>query len=152
MTKLLPVPDDRPVQAIAIGNPNIADASAINLHAIAITGKGSGLTNVILFAGDGKEISNTKIQVVGADAYRSGYYIRERHEVRVISMWGGTGGKEKSEKEKPTDRRYLCANNCGAIEVDEPHSLNPTGTTNAPVDTTTSKIIKSLETPPGPEK
>ena len=34
------------VQAIVIGNPNIADASAINLQAIAITGKGAGLTNV----------------------------------------------------------------------------------------------------------
>jgi Flp pilus assembly secretin CpaC len=86
MTKIVPVKADRPVQAIVIGNPNIADASAINLGAIAITGKGAGLTNVILFDAEGKPISNTKIQVVEADAYRGGYYVRERHEVRVSSM------------------------------------------------------------------
>jgi hypothetical protein len=146
MTKILPVDDSQPVQAIAIGNPNIADASAINLYAIAITGKGAGLTNVILFDGRGKKISDTKIQVVGADAYRGDHYVRERHEVRVLSMWGGPSS---NREEKPIDRRYLCAHNCGTIRVDEPVSLNPPGNTSAAVGTITSKTITTAPTPQG---
>ena len=56
-----------------------------------MTGKGAGLTNFILFDAEGNEISNTTIQVVGADAYIGGEdaYVRKRHEVRVFSTWGG---------------------------------------------------------------
>jgi hypothetical protein len=141
MTKILrvPVKADRPVQvqAIVIGNPNVADASAINLGAIAITGKGAGLTNVILFDAEGNPISNTRIQVVEANAYRGSDYVRERHEVRVLSMWGGPS----TNKEEPIVRRYLCARNCGAIEVDEPAALNPPGNTSAATVPTNKSII-----------
>jgi len=148
MTKIVPVKADRPVQAIVIGNPNVADASAINLRAIAITGKGAGLTNVILFDGEGKKISNTRIQVVEADAYRDGDYPRARHEVRIISMWGGASSKKE---EKLEERRYICAHNCAAIQIDEPLSLNPPGNTSAAVNTTTSKTITTAPTPQGSE-
>ncbi len=146
MTKIVPVKADRPVQAIAIGNPNIADVSAINLGAIAITGKGAGLTNVILFDAEGKEISNSSIQVVGADVYRGSDYVRERHEIRVGSMWGGPSGN----KEEPKVRRYLCARNCGAIEVDEPAALNPPGNTSAATVPTNKSIITYTNSRPSP--
>jgi Pilus formation protein N terminal region len=142
MTKILPA--DRPVQAIAIGNPNIADASVINLGAIAITGKGAGLTNVILFDAEGKEIFNSSIQVVGADAYRGSNYVKERHEIRVVSLWGGPSS---NKEEKPEDRRYLCAQNCSAVQYEHPIELNPPGNTSAPVGTTTSKTLTNLQTP-----
>jgi hypothetical protein len=145
MTKIVPVPDDRPVQAIVIGNPNIADASAINLYAIAITGKGAGLTNFVLFDQKGTVISNTKIQVVGADAYRDDDIVRARHEIRVLSMWGGPSNKG----EAPKDRRYLCRQNCSTIQVDEPTALNPPGTTSASI-ASTSKWSITEPTPQGP--
>jgi hypothetical protein len=148
MTKIVPVPADRPVQAIVIGNPNIADASAINLKAIAITGKGAGLTNFVLFDREGKPISNTKIQVVEADAYRRGASVRERHEIRIVRMWAGPSGSNKEDA--PKDRRYLCAQNCSAIRVDDPIELNPPGNTSAAVGTTTSTTITTLPTPQGP--
>jgi len=154
MTKILrvPVKADRPVQvqAIVIGNPNIADASAINLGAIAITGKGAGLTNVILFDGEGNPISNTRIQVVEADAYRGDGIVRVRHEIRVLRMWNGASAK-KDEDELPKDRRYLCAQNCSAIRIDEPIALNPPGNTSAAIGTTTSKTITTVPTPQGSE-
>ncbi len=138
MTKIVPVPAGL-VQAIVIGNPNIADASAINLKAIAITGKGAGLTNFVLFDREGKPISNTKIQVVEADAYRRGASVRERHEIRIVRMWGGPSGSNKEDA--PKDRRYLCAQNCSAIEVDEPAALNPPGNTSAATVPTNKSII-----------
>jgi len=155
MTKILrvPVKADRPVQvqAIVIGNPNIADASAINLGAIAITGKGAGLTNVILFDGEGNPISNTRIQVVEADAYRGDGIVRVRHEIRVLRMWNGASAK-KDEDELPRDRRYLCAQNCSAMRIDEPVPLNPPGTTNAAVGTATTKTITTAPEAPPPGK
>ncbi|SRR5579875_1166912 len=144
MTKIVPVPPNRRVQAIIIGNPNIADASPVNVNAIAITGKGTGLTNVILFDGEGEEIFNEKIQVVGADAYKAGN-VRERHEVRVVSIWGGASSRRKEE---PNLRRYLCAQNCSTIELDKPVELNPPGNTSAAVGGPASAAIAA---PPGPE-
>lgn len=144
MTKIIPVQNDHPVQAIVIGNPNIADASAINLRAIAVTGKGAGLTSFILFDAEGNEISNMTIQVVGADAYIQGKSVKKRREVRVISTWKGPS----SPNEAPDDRRYLCAENCSAVQVEQPHELNPPGNTSAAVGTTTiQKIISSSTSP-----
>jgi hypothetical protein len=159
MTKIVPVPAGRQIQAIVIGNPNIADASAINLRMIAITGKGPGLTNFILFDQSGDEISNTSIQVVDASTYRPGDHVRARHEIRVVSMWKGPsatgGGMGSKEDDLPKDRRYLCAQNCSAMRVDEPTALNPPGNTSAPIGTT-GKTIQTLpaggENPgPGPQ-
>jgi hypothetical protein len=141
MTKIVKVDPKCPVQSIAIGNPNLADVSAINLGAIAVTGKAVGLTNFLLFDTEGKEISDTVIQVVEADAYRHPDKVhpdrvKERNEVRVFSMWAGPSGKE----DKPIDRKYLCGGqNCSTIQVIEPTALNPPGNTSAAVGTTTQK-------------
>ena len=148
MTKIVPVSADRLVQAIVIGNPNIADASVINLGAIAITGKGAGFTNFVLFDAEGKEISSTIIQVVDAGAYRDGDNVRARHEIRVVSMWRGPSAQKDTE-DLPKDRRYLCAQQIGAIRVDEPESSNPPGNTSAAVSPTNKSIItySSPQTP-----
>jgi hypothetical protein len=136
MTKIVKVDPKRPVQSIAIGNPNLADVSAINLGAIAVTGKAVGLTNFLLFDTDGKEISDTVIQVVEADAYRPGDNVKGRHEVRVFSMWAGPSGKV----DKPIDRKYICSGqNCSTVQVIEPTALNPPGNTSAAVGTVTQK-------------
>jgi hypothetical protein len=144
MTKI--VKPCRSVQAIAIGNPNIADASPIDLYAIAITGKGVGLTNFILFDEEGKEISNTRIQVVGADVYSDRDYVKARREIRVFSTWGGPSHPDQT----PDDRRYLCAQNCSAIQVEKPIELNPLGNTSAPVGPTSTQKIISTSTVPSP--
>jgi hypothetical protein len=146
MTKIVKVNPNRPVQSIAIGNPNIADVSAINLGAIAVTGKGIGLTNFILFDVEGKEISDTVIQVVEAEAYRDGGNVTGRqHEIKVFSMWGG-------KLDTPDERRYLCsAQNCSTIQVVHPIELNPPGNTSAAVGTTTSKTISTVPTPEAPQ-
>jgi hypothetical protein len=136
------------IQAIVIGNPNVADASAININTIAITGKGAGLTNFILFDDQGQEVSNTNVQVVDANAYRSSDNVRARHEIRVSRMWRGASIKENKD-ELPRERRYLCAQNCATIQVEEPTALNPPGNTSAPVGAT-SKSLYTFPSPQGP--
>jgi hypothetical protein len=139
MTKIVKV--CKPFQAIVNGNPSIADVSAINLNSIAITGKGAGLTNFVLFDEEGKVISNTKIQVVNGTDYRA-YDVRARHEVRVVFF----------DKGEPAERRYICGQGCSAAAIDKPEALNPPGGTNAPtVPTTKSEVIYSnAPAPPGP--
>jgi Pilus formation protein N terminal region len=147
MTKIVKVDKNRPVQAIAIGNPSLADVSAINLGAIAVTAKAVGMTNFILFDADGKEISDTIIQVVEADAYRRGDNVKGRHQVKVFSMWLGPSGKE----DKPIERRYLCGGqNCSTVEIETPLELNPPVNSSAATGTTTSTPFTTLPTPQGP--
>src|SRR5262249_27259429 len=50
-------------QAVTIGNPNIASVSAINMSTIAVTGKGVGRTNLILFDENGETVLEVDIQV-----------------------------------------------------------------------------------------
>lgn len=121
MVTILRLTQGRTFKNIVIGNPNIADASAINLGAIAITGKGVGLTNLILFDEEGNPFSNWKIQVVQGNALVGARYVEERREIRVMSLWGGAAGGTSI----PKDRRYLCAENCSQAQLDEPKDLNP---------------------------
>jgi hypothetical protein len=136
------------VQSIVVGNPNIVDATAINLNAIAITGKGVGLTNVILFDGEGKRISDRRIQVVEAEVYEAGGHVEAGSEVRVVSLWDGPSAQAQGggSKQMPKDRRYLCAPACSYMQIDEPIPLNPPGNTAAPV---ASKGESLAPTPPG---
>lgn len=136
MTKILKV--DRSFQVMVLGNPNVANASAINLGLIAITGKGPGMTNLVLFDQDGQEISTTNIQVVRASDFMAGEHARARHEVRVVVF--DTKGRVLP------DRRYLCAQNCGEIDIDDPAALNPPGNTSQAIGTTTSRTSVGLPT------
>lgn len=135
MTKILKV--DRPFQVMVLGNPNVANTSAINLSLIAITGKGAGMTNLVLFDQEGQEISTTTIQVVPASDFIAGEHVITRHEVRVMGF--DTKGREP-------DRRYLCGRNCGEIDVDGPTELNPPGNTSQRIGTTTSRTSVGLPT------
>lgn len=121
LTKI--VKPGRPVQAVVVGNPNIVDASVINLSSIAITGKGIGATNLVLFDEEGEEISSSRIQVVRGDAFRYGNRM-ERYEVSVMSLG------------KPT-RRYLCRFNCSEMNDAPALSSNPP-TAGAPATSTTA--------------
>jgi len=53
-------------KTLVIGNPIIADVSIIKNGLMVVTGKSYGLTNVIALDAQGRQISDTLIQVVGA--------------------------------------------------------------------------------------
>jgi hypothetical protein len=135
----------RPVQVVAIGNPNLADASVINLNSIAITGKGIGVTNLILFDDKGEEISNTTIQVVRGTAFREGNDVEERREITIESLGKAT-------------RRYLCGSNCSAMTDAPPLSSNPPspsgtsaqGASSSPGSTLINSLVQPLAGAPPP--
>ncbi len=54
---------DRPGVSVVIGNPSVADVSVQNGRLLAITGKSFGLTNMIVFDSQGREILNRKLRV-----------------------------------------------------------------------------------------
>lgn len=108
-------------QTIIIGNPNVANASAVNMKYVSVTGKGVGLTNIIILDESGNTILDRPIQVVSGNAYISGDFVQERHEIKLIRF-----NKNKKDTDgREADERYLCSNDCSQIAVDNPPDLNP---------------------------
>ena len=135
LTKL--VKPDRTFRSASIGNPNLADVTVINLNTIAVTGKGIGATNLILFDNEGKDISNYAIQVVSGDDYRGGDDVEARHEVTVVRP-NAKGGWE--------NQSYLCASNCSPMNDKPPLSSNPpTGAPPSSTTTTTSNVNQNVK-------
>ena len=134
LTKI--VKPDRTFRAASIGNPNLADVTVINLSTIAVTGKGIGATNLILFDDEGKEISDYTVQVVSGDDYRGGDDVEAGHEVTVVRP------KEKGGWEAQS---YLCASNCSQMNDKPPLSSNPpTGAPPSSTTTTTSNVNQNV--------
>jgi len=151
MVKILNVKPELYVQSIAVGNPNVVDATAINLNAIALTGKGVGLTNVVLFDGEGRKISDISIQVVTASVYQTGGFFQAAREIRVVRLWNGPSPQSQGSGsiQVPKERRYLCAPACSYIAVDEPPEFNPPGNASAPVATKAEGLYPTFQGPPG---
>lgn len=62
--QIFKMPDS--AKTLVIGNPIIADVSIIRNGLMVVTGKSYGLTNVIALDAQGRQISDTLIQVIGA--------------------------------------------------------------------------------------
>jgi hypothetical protein len=58
---------DRNVHTITLGNPRVADATVAFGNAIILTGKGPGVTNLIAFDAEGREIVRAYILVSSGD-------------------------------------------------------------------------------------
>lgn len=53
----------RPADTIIVGNPKIADASVQDAQTIVLTGKGFGITNLVILDQDGKPIVDEQVSV-----------------------------------------------------------------------------------------
>lgn len=58
----------RPADTIVVGNPEIADASVQNSSTIVLTGRGFGVTNLVILDEDGAPIIDEQIYVTRQDA------------------------------------------------------------------------------------
>lgn len=83
----------RSVKTVAIGNPDIADATVEGSSTIIVTGKGPGLTSMILLDEAGSEISQVTIQV--------------ESKVRKVRILDG-GAKT---------RDYVCDDSCTPLQA-----------------------------------
>lgn len=91
----------RPADTIVIGNPNIADASVQDASTIVLTGKGFGVTNLVILDRDGMPIVDEQIVVSRsvADSVR----IYRRSNVQTLSCTPYCESSYKSEAEQMSE-------------------------------------------------
>ncbi|TRC94321.1 hypothetical protein FJV76_05515 [Mesorhizobium sp. WSM4303] len=91
----------RPADTIVIGNPAIADASVQDASTIVLTGKGFGVTNLVVLDQDGSPIVDEQVTVVRQDA--SSVRIYRRASVQTMSCTPYCESSFKSESEKTSE-------------------------------------------------
>ena len=91
----------RPADTIVVGNPAIADASVQDASTIVLTGKGFGVTNLVVLDQDGSPIVDEQVTVVRQDA--SSVRIYRRASVQTMSCTPYCESSYKSESEKSSE-------------------------------------------------
>lgn len=91
----------RPADTIVVGNPDIADASVQNASTIVLTGKGFGVTNLVILDAEGAPIIDEQIYVTRQDA-RSVRVFR-RAALQTLSCTPRCDAAHKTEAEQESD-------------------------------------------------
>lgn len=91
----------RAADTIVVGNPAIADASVQDASTIVLTGKGFGVTNLVVLDQEGRPIVDEQITVVRQDA--SSVRIYRRAEIQTMSCTPYCESSYKSEAEKASE-------------------------------------------------
>lgn len=91
----------RPADTIVVGNPAIADASVQDASTIVLTGKGFGVTNLVVLDQDGSPIVDAQVTVVRQAAQSVRIY--RRAEVQTMSCSPYCESSYKSEAEKSSE-------------------------------------------------
>ena len=91
----------RPADTIVIGNPEIADASVQDATTIVLTGKGFGVTNIVVLDKEGSPIVDEEV-VVKRDS-SSTLRVYRRTDVQTLSCTPYCEGAYKSEAEETSD-------------------------------------------------
>lgn len=91
----------RPADTIVVGNPDIADASVQDATTIILTGKGFGVTNLVVMDAAGDPIVDEQIFVSRQDARSVRIY--RRSEVQTLSCTPYCEGAYKSDAERTSE-------------------------------------------------
>jgi Flp pilus assembly secretin CpaC len=91
----------RPADTIVIGNPEIADASVQDATTIVLTGKGFGVTNLVVMDDTGTPIVDEQVFVSRQDSKSVRIY--RRSEVQTLSCTPFCEGAYKSEAERTSE-------------------------------------------------
>ncbi len=91
----------RAADTIVVGNPAIADASVQDASTIVLTGKGFGVTNLVVLDQEGRPIVDEQITVVRQDA--SSVRIYRRAEIQTMSCTPYCESSYKSVAEKTSE-------------------------------------------------
>ena len=91
----------RPADTIVVGNPAIADASVQDASTIVLTGKGFGVTNLVVLDPEGVPIVDEQVTVVRQAA--SSVRIYRRAEIQTMSCTPYCESSYKSEAEKSSE-------------------------------------------------
>jgi Flp pilus assembly secretin CpaC len=91
----------RPADTIVIGNPEIADASVQDASTVVLTGKGFGVTNLVIFDEAGAPIIDEQILVSRSTA--STVRIYRRAMVQTLSCTPYCESSYKTEAERASE-------------------------------------------------
>ncbi|AGB48291.1 hypothetical protein Mesau_06073 [Mesorhizobium australicum WSM2073] len=91
----------RPADTIVVGNPAIADASVQDASTIVLTGKGFGVTNLVVLDPEGSPIVDAQVTVVRQAV--SSVRIYRRAEVQTMSCTPYCESSYKSDAEKSSE-------------------------------------------------
>ncbi|MGI6854082.1 pilus assembly protein N-terminal domain-containing protein [Mesorhizobium sp. 1B3] len=91
----------RPADTIVIGNPAIADASVQDATTIVLTGKGFGVTNLVVLDKDGSPIVDEQVVVSRHDPNSVRVY--RRAEVQTLSCTPYCESSYKGEAERASE-------------------------------------------------
>jgi Flp pilus assembly secretin CpaC len=91
----------RPADTIVVGNPAIADASVQDANTIVLTGKGFGVTNLVVLDKDGGPIVDEQIYVTRQTEKSVRVY--RRSEMQTLSCTPFCESSYKSEAERTSE-------------------------------------------------
>jgi Flp pilus assembly secretin CpaC len=91
----------RPADTIVVGNPAIADASVQDATTIVLTGKGFGVTNLVVLDKDGGPIVDEQIYVTRQTAKSVRVY--RRSEMQTLSCTPFCESSYKSDAERTSE-------------------------------------------------
>lgn len=92
----------RPADTIVVGNPQIADAAVQDASTVVLTGKGFGVTNLVVLDDTGAPIVDEQVTVVRSTA--SSVRIYRRAEVQTLSCTPYCESSFKSEAERGSEQ------------------------------------------------
>ena len=91
----------RPADTIVIGNPLIADASVQDATTVVLTGKGFGVTNLVVLDSEGAPIVDEQVYVTRQDARSVRIY--RRAQVQTLSCTPLCESAFKSDAERQSE-------------------------------------------------
>ena len=91
----------RPADTIVVGNPAIADAAVQDASTIILTGKGFGVTNLVVLDGDGNPIVDEQVTVVRQAV--SSVRVYRRADIQTLSCTPYCESSYKSEAERTSE-------------------------------------------------
>lgn len=91
----------RPADTIVVGNPMIADASVQDASTIVLTGKGFGVTNLVVLDKDGNAIVDE--QVVVSRQFANSVRVYRRADVQTLSCTPYCESSYKSDAERQSE-------------------------------------------------
>ena len=91
----------RPADTIVVGNPAIADAAVQDASTIILTGKGFGVTNLVVLDGDGNPIVDEQVTVMRQTA--SSVRVYRRADIQTLSCTPYCESSYKSEAERTSE-------------------------------------------------
>ncbi|WP_315919207.1 pilus assembly protein N-terminal domain-containing protein [Mesorhizobium sp. SP-1A] len=97
----------RPADTVVVGNPAIADASVQDASTIVLTGKGFGVTNLVVLDREGSPIVDEQVTVVRQSATTVRIY--RRSQVQTLSCTPYCEGAFKSDAEKVSETEMNAA-------------------------------------------